>query len=105
MWRDSLFDGVAWWRLQELEIQEENNEVIKEPMNSSLRSVSTSTNKSSSSVQIVSTGEGRQDGIQGMPARAMPVLKSSAPIKEWFCEYPNCGRSFTHRYRLKYYSP
>ena len=74
-------------------------------MSSSSRSISTSTNESSNLSPKASAGEGCQGRIQSMPARAMPVLKNTASVKEWLCEYPNCGRSFTHRYRLKYISP
>jgi hypothetical protein len=105
MWRDSVFDGVEWWRLQELEIPEEIHELIREPISSSSRSVSTSANANPSLSPSASAGEYCRDGLQSMPARPMPVLKNTASVKDWLCEYPNCGRSFTHRYRLKYISP
>jgi len=108
MWRDSLFDGVEWWGSQELEISEEDDQLSKESISSSLRSISTLTNESSNLSPKASAGEGCQDGIQSMPGRAMQVPKNTASVKEWLCEYPNCGRSFTHRYRLnkhqKYHS-
>jgi hypothetical protein len=105
MWRDSIFDGVEWWMFQELEILEEIDQLITDPMSGSSRLVSTSANEISSLSPSASAGEFRRDGLQSMPARPLPVLKHTASVTEWLCEYPNCDRSFTHRYRLKYISP
>jgi hypothetical protein len=101
MWRDSLFDGVEWWSLQELEIREKIDELIKEPMGSSSRSISTSATEKSSVSPNIDSEKGCQGGLQSTPPGAMPALKNTASVKEWLCEYANCGRSFTHRYRLK----
>jgi len=101
MWRDSVFDGVEWWRFYELEIPEEIDQLIRDPMSSSSRSASTSANEISSLLPNASAGECCRDGLQSMPTRPMPVLKNTKSVTEWLCEYPNCGRSFTHRYRLK----
>jgi len=95
-----VFDGVEWWRFQELEIPEEIDQLIREPMSSSSRSVSTSANEISSLSLSAGAGECCRDGLQSMPARPIPVLKNTASVIEWLCEYPNCGRPFTHRYRL-----
>ncbi|KAN0095615.1 hypothetical protein V8E51_016326 [Hyaloscypha variabilis] len=69
-------------------------------MSSSSRSVSMSANEISGLSPSAGAGEGFREGLQSMPARPIPVLKNTASVKEWSCEYPNCGRSFTHRYRL-----
>jgi hypothetical protein len=101
MWTDSLFDGVEWWNFQELEIPEENDELIMEPISSSSRSISMSANEISS----VSPSTGAEDirgGLQSTPPGTMPALKNTVSVKEWPCGYPNCGRSFTHKYMLKY---
>jgi hypothetical protein len=102
MWGDSLFDGVEWWRFQELEIPEEIDELSRKPMSSSSRSISTSANEKSSVPPSIGTEKGCQGGLQSTPPVAMPALKNTASVKEWLCGYPNCGRSFTHRYMLKY---
>ena len=105
MFRDSPYVGVEWWMSQELEIPEENGELMGEPMSSSSRSVSTSTNESSSLSPSASAEESCQNGLKNMPALALPALNKAAPVKEWLCEDPKCGQSFTHRYKLKYVSP
>lgn len=101
MWRDSVFDGVEWWRSEELGIPEEIDQLAKDPMSSSSRSVSTSAKEISSLSPSAGAGQCCRDGLLMMPARPMPVLKDTASVAGWLCEYPNCGRSFTHRYRLK----
>lgn len=105
MWRDSLFDGVEWWRFQDLEIPEEINELIKESISSSSRSISMSANEISNVSPSAVAEEGYRGGLQSTPPEIMPALKNTAPVKEWLCGYPNCGRSFTHRYMLKYILP
>lgn len=100
VWRDSVFEGVEWWMFHELEIPEEIEERTTDPLNSSPRSVSTSPKESSSVSPRDSAGEICRDELQGLPDGPLLAPKDTAPVKEWLCEYPNCGRSFTHRYML-----
>ena len=102
MWADSLFDGVEWWSFQELEIPEENNQLIIEPISSSSRSISMSVNEISSVSPSAGAEEGCRGGLQSTLPEVMPSMKNTASVKEWLCGYTNCGRSFTHRYMLKY---
>jgi len=95
-----MFDGVEWWRFQELEIPEEDEDGIKNPMNSSSRSFLTSPNDNSSLSPSVGFGESCRDELQSLPAPTPPALEIPSPALEWLCDYPNCGRSFQHRYRL-----
>ena len=104
LWRDSMFDGVEWWRFQELEIPEEDEDRTKDPTNSSSRSFLTSPNDSSSLSSSVGSGESCRDELQSLPVPTPQALEVPSPAQEWLCEHPNCGRSFTHRYRLKYVS-
>jgi len=99
-----MFDGVEWWRFQELEIPEEDEDRTKDPTNSSSRSFLTSPNDSSSLSSSVGSGESCRDELQSLPVPTPQALEVPSPAQEWLCEHPNCGRSFTHRYRLKYVS-
>jgi hypothetical protein len=105
MWRGSEFEGVEWWRFEELEIPEEIDELITEPMRSSSISVSTSAGEDSSLSPSASAEGGSQGGSQSKLARVIQAPKNTTSVNEWLCGYPNCRRSFTHRYRLKYNSP
>lgn len=83
-----------------MEIPEEINELIKESISSSSRSISMSANEISNVSPSAVAEEGYRGGLQSTPPEIMPALKNTAPVKEWLCGYPNCGRSFTHRYML-----
>ncbi|KAM3086348.1 hypothetical protein ACMFMG_000483 [Clarireedia jacksonii] len=62
---------------------------------------STSSSMSENDVLILSpsTGEASQDTLPSSSARTTPSAEERVSGQEWFCEYPNCGRSFSHRYK------
>lgn len=103
-----MFEDVEWWREQELEIPEEDEgieERIEDPLNTPSRSVSTSTNEMTILSPNAGAGEPPGDGLQSVPPRPLGVPKNSDSVSEWVCGHPNCGRPFTHRFRLKYVPP
>jgi hypothetical protein len=92
LWADGVFDGMEWWNSGELEMMEGFYEGSSKSFSVAENDVP---NLSSSA------GEADQDTLQGSSARESPCPKNRDSEKEHSCEYPNCGQSFSHRYKLK----
>lgn len=86
----------------ELEIPEEVTQVLPESTLDSNTSCSTSTTEDLSSLPNRSPAEEGREGPSNNDAGSIPASNDVTSADEWLCEYPNCGRSFTHRHKLKY---
>jgi hypothetical protein len=77
---------------------------MEELIEDTSRSVSTLVEESSSLSPIESVREDVQDGSQATHAsRSRLPAQTPSSADEWLCRH--CGRSFTHRYKLKYSTP
>ncbi|PQE22439.1 Zinc finger transcription factor ace1 protein [Rutstroemia sp. NJR-2017a BVV2] len=100
LWTEGGFDGTGWWNGEELD------EGAEEPESGSSGSFAVA------EIDFLSlssgAGEAVQDTSQSSFARETPSLKNRVSEMEHSCEYPNCGQSFSHRYKLnkhrKYHS-
>jgi len=103
---EDIFDVTGWWNGGELEDMGGIDEGMEGSESGSSKSFSVAEND----VLSLSSGAGEagQDTLQSSSAREMPCPKNRVSEKEHSCEYPNCGQSFSHRYKLnkhrKYHS-
>lgn len=83
-------------------------EISGEAMHLSSESAMSSTMTSTSTIGTPCPSSNASPAIQnpqGQLSTEGPSTSAStgtASVKEWHCDFPNCGKSFTHRHKLKY---
>jgi hypothetical protein len=84
-----------------LEISEE---AMHLPSESAMSSTMTSTSTIGTLSSYADTSPAMQNpqGQLGTEALSTSASTGTASAKEWHCDFPSCGQSFTHRHKLKY---
>ena len=86
----------------ELEISEEVVQVPVEVTPSSMTPPSISTSEETSPSTDGSPAVQNDERPSNKDAQSSSASNDTNSANEWFCDFTNCGKSFTHRHKLKY---
>lgn len=88
---------MGWWSTGEARMDEENRALLE----GSSRSVSTSMNGGLESSADHVGGEMSTEKLPNPSEKSRSGFQTASSTDEWLCSYIGCGRTFTHRHKLK----